>query len=66
LRRFQWAALSRSRLIWTTDTVGTREITVSGSEIEGAGIAIRMGDAVSAGTFDAQGTATAATGACVS
>ncbi|MDC1398607.1 hypothetical protein N8353_11230 [Octadecabacter sp.] len=53
-------------MTWTTDTVGTREITVSGSEIEGAGIAIRMGDVVSAGTFDAQGTATAATGACVS
>ncbi|MGJ8610631.1 MAG: hypothetical protein ACSHWY_06030 [Octadecabacter sp.] len=46
------------------DTVGTREITVSGSEIEGASIAIQMGDQASTGIFDAQGQATAVTEAC--
>ncbi len=48
------------------DTVGTRAITVSGSEIIGAELRVLVDGATTSGAFDASGRATAVTPACLS
>ncbi len=46
------------------DTIGQREITVSGAEIAGASVVMTMGDATMAGTFDSTGNAVIKTPDC--
>lgn len=48
------------------DTIGQREITVTGSEIAGAEVRLSVGDQRAIGTFDAQGNARVAWPACLS
>ena len=48
------------------DTVGTREITVSGSEIEGARIVVMQDETPAVGLFNANGVAVVPLAACMS
>lgn len=46
------------------DTIGQREITVSGAEIAGATVTLAVGDQTATGTFDSRGNVTIVTADC--